>query len=316
MADEQAALLSLASAGIAWMFYAYHFSRPGEPFQYEAENLRRVVVLAAVVAPAPAADAVGVGACTITGTITFKPAGAGSEIGLWDISPAQIACRGQFNTYELMLKQAGFTGKGSYTTLPSGEGGCLRELGTGVVDHDSDAGNGHLGIGPTGSQGLVRSLTQELIDRLMPYGETVTALVLSSPVTHRVLGEPQVASRLRIFRGAALPGGLHAAAVELHQAAHHRQADPEPALGMVERAAFLLADLVDLVPGGPRGLRQRPRPQVLYEAAHGLRGVASDDDEAWLRGECERLQTPYIARRAPVPGQAAGYPTSPAGSLF
>lgn len=34
---------------------------------------------------------------------------------------------------------------------------------------------------------------QELIDRLMPYGETVTALVLSSPVTHRVLGEPHEA---------------------------------------------------------------------------------------------------------------------------
>ncbi|HEV8681990.1 MAG TPA: Lrp/AsnC family transcriptional regulator [Actinomycetota bacterium] len=34
---------------------------------------------------------------------------------------------------------------------------------------------------------------QELIDRLMPYGETVTALVLSSPVTHRVLGDPREA---------------------------------------------------------------------------------------------------------------------------
>jgi Lrp/AsnC family leucine-responsive transcriptional regulator len=40
---------------------------------------------------------------------------------------------------------------------------------------------------------VVRSVEhlQELIDRLMPYGETVTALVLSSPVTHRVLGEPR-----------------------------------------------------------------------------------------------------------------------------
>jgi Lrp/AsnC family transcriptional regulator, leucine-responsive regulatory protein len=28
---------------------------------------------------------------------------------------------------------------------------------------------------------------QELIDRLMPYGETVTSIVLSSPVTHRVI---------------------------------------------------------------------------------------------------------------------------------
>lgn len=93
------------------------------------------LILAAIVTPAPAADAVGIGACTITGTITFKPAGAGSDIGLWDISPAQIACRGQFNTYELMLKQAGFKGNGSYSTLPSGEGGCLRELGTGMVDY-------------------------------------------------------------------------------------------------------------------------------------------------------------------------------------
>ncbi len=38
---------------------------------------------------------------------------------------------------------------------------------------------------------------QELIDRLMPYGETVTSIVLSSPVTHKAivrhlaLGEPE-----------------------------------------------------------------------------------------------------------------------------
>lgn len=93
------------------------------------------LIMAVVIAPAPAAHAVGVGACTISGTISFTPAGAGSDIGLWEISPAQIACRGQFNTYELMLKQAGFSGYGSYTTLPSGEGGCLRELGTGTVDY-------------------------------------------------------------------------------------------------------------------------------------------------------------------------------------
>lgn len=93
------------------------------------------LTLAAVFGPAPAADAVGVGACTITGTITFTPAGEGADQGLWAISPAQITCRGQFNTYELMLKQASFEGKGSYTTLPSGEGGCLRELGAGEVDY-------------------------------------------------------------------------------------------------------------------------------------------------------------------------------------
>lgn len=38
-------------------------------------------------------------------------------------------------------------------------------LATDVVDHDSSAGSGHLGVSPNGSQGLVRSLTQELVDR-------------------------------------------------------------------------------------------------------------------------------------------------------
>lgn len=36
-------------------------------------------------------------------------------------------------------------------------------LDTQVVDHDNDAGGGHLSIAPTGDQGLVRSLTQELV---------------------------------------------------------------------------------------------------------------------------------------------------------
>jgi hypothetical protein len=88
-----------------------------------------------VVAPAPAADAVGVGACTITGTITFTPRALTADRGTWDISPATILCRGQFNTKELMLKHGSFTGSGSFTSLPSGEGGCFRELGTGMVDY-------------------------------------------------------------------------------------------------------------------------------------------------------------------------------------
>jgi hypothetical protein len=88
-----------------------------------------------VVAPTPPADAVGVGACTITGTITFTAAGQKADRGTWDISPATILCRGQFNTYELMYKQGAFTGSGSYTSLPAGEGSCLRELGIGSVDY-------------------------------------------------------------------------------------------------------------------------------------------------------------------------------------
>ncbi|MDQ3991922.1 MAG: Lrp/AsnC family transcriptional regulator [Actinomycetota bacterium] len=32
---------------------------------------------------------------------------------------------------------------------------------------------------------------QDLIDRMMPYGETTTSIVLSSPVTNRVVGPPE-----------------------------------------------------------------------------------------------------------------------------
>jgi Lrp/AsnC family leucine-responsive transcriptional regulator len=43
---------------------------------------------------------------------------------------------------------------------------------------------------------VVRSVEhlEELIDRLMPYGETKTSVVLSSPVTHRVVGTEQASA--------------------------------------------------------------------------------------------------------------------------
>jgi Lrp/AsnC family leucine-responsive transcriptional regulator len=43
---------------------------------------------------------------------------------------------------------------------------------------------------------VVRSVAhlEELIDRLMPYGETKTSVVLSSPVTHRALGVEQASA--------------------------------------------------------------------------------------------------------------------------
>jgi hypothetical protein len=93
------------------------------------------LTLGTLVAPTPAAEAVGAGACVITGTITFTPSTLSQNRGTWDISPATILCRGQFNTYELMLKQGAFNGSGSFTSLPSGGAGCIRELGTGMVDY-------------------------------------------------------------------------------------------------------------------------------------------------------------------------------------
>jgi Lrp/AsnC family leucine-responsive transcriptional regulator len=49
----------------------------------------------------------------------------------------------------------------------------------------------------TGTESYVVKVTapsighlQALIDRFMPYGDTVTSVVLSSPVTHRTIGRP------------------------------------------------------------------------------------------------------------------------------
>jgi hypothetical protein len=92
------------------------------------------LALAIVVGPVPAAEAFGVGACTIGGAITFSPGDQTPDQGTWNIAPATIVCRGQYNTKELMVRSGAFNGSGSYTSLPSAQGGCLRQLGTGSVD--------------------------------------------------------------------------------------------------------------------------------------------------------------------------------------
>lgn len=112
---------------------------------------RAFVVLAGMVAtmlvgPVPAADAVGAGVCTISGTIRFTPSAAAAGSGLWDINPAVIQCHGMFNVVSTPRGAHGvgeqftgagqrFTGTGSYKTVPSAGGGCLHELGEGEVDY-------------------------------------------------------------------------------------------------------------------------------------------------------------------------------------
>ena len=44
----------LAAAAVAWMYYAWHFSRPGQPFRYDPRDLQRLAVLA-LATPAMAA---------------------------------------------------------------------------------------------------------------------------------------------------------------------------------------------------------------------------------------------------------------------
>ena len=96
------------------------------------------LALAVIGTPAPPADALATGACAITGTITFTPSAAGPEHGAWVIGPAVISCRGPFRVPhpEQMSGEAGsFSGVGSYDAVPSGQGQCLRQLGTGTVDY-------------------------------------------------------------------------------------------------------------------------------------------------------------------------------------
>lgn len=96
------------------------------------------LALAVLGTPAPPAGATAAGACAITGTIMFTPSAAGPEQGSWIIGPAVIKCRGPFRIPhpEQMSGEAGeFSGVGSYRAVPSGDGHCLRELGTGTVDY-------------------------------------------------------------------------------------------------------------------------------------------------------------------------------------
>lgn len=92
------------------------------------------LAVALLVGPVPAAEAVGAGACTIGGTITFTASETPGQ-GTWSIAPGSIQCKGQFNTYEYMMRQGEFAGSGTYTSGPSAENGCFRELGTGMVDY-------------------------------------------------------------------------------------------------------------------------------------------------------------------------------------
>jgi hypothetical protein len=99
-----------------------------------------VLVLTALgfVAAPPAAEAVTVGVCTISGTIAFTPSAAGADHGAWAIDPAVISCRGPFrfpHAEQMNGQEGSFSGTGSYTTVQAGQGHCFRQLGSGTVDY-------------------------------------------------------------------------------------------------------------------------------------------------------------------------------------
>ena len=110
-------------------------------------GVKRFVVLLGliglpVVGFSPPADAVGYGACVITGTIRFSSSAAGAAT--WAIGPATIDCQGIIGKRARITGRGPFKGSGTFTPLPPGEGGCLKHNGTGKVEYEIPTASGRI----------------------------------------------------------------------------------------------------------------------------------------------------------------------------
>jgi hypothetical protein len=101
-------------------------------------------------------------------------------------------------------------------------------LATGVVDHDSDAGHGHLGITPSGRQGLVRSLTQELVDRMVTGAPSPQTEVREWLYRHRgdVADEVMASAELRAHLDARQEAGRPPSLAEVQRIAEELHPGP------------------------------------------------------------------------------------------
>ena len=104
------------------------------------------LALVTLVGFAPGAEAIGGGACTISGTIAFEPPTGPYLRGLWHIRPGAIDCKGVYKGPDYFTGQGPFTGTGTYTVLPSGTGTCIHQVGEGSVDYilPTNGGSYHL----------------------------------------------------------------------------------------------------------------------------------------------------------------------------
>lgn len=109
---------------------------------------RVVAVLALVVLPVlgftQPAQAVGYGACTIVGTITFST--ATMSAGTWTIGPATLDCQGVIGKRARITGRGPFQGSGTYSGLAPGDGGCLRQTGTGKVEYTIPTASGTIQV--------------------------------------------------------------------------------------------------------------------------------------------------------------------------
>jgi hypothetical protein len=99
--------------------------------------VKRLVAALAVVGSAvsgfsPRADAVGYGACTIVGTISFSSQTLST--GTWTIAPATLDCQGIIGKRARITGRGPLRGSGTYNAL-AGNGACLAQNGTGQVEY-------------------------------------------------------------------------------------------------------------------------------------------------------------------------------------
>jgi hypothetical protein len=103
-----------------------------------------VAVGSAVFGFTPTADAVGYGACTVAGTISFVPESPAK--GTWTIGPANLDCQGIIGKRARIIGRGPFRGSGTYTALPPGDAACLRQTGTGKVEYEIPTASGTIKV--------------------------------------------------------------------------------------------------------------------------------------------------------------------------
>jgi hypothetical protein len=144
------------------------------------------LVVLSLVEFAPAAGAVGLGFCRISGTMVFSSRTAGE--GRWSIEDGIIDCQGVIAARRRILGQGPFKGSGSYRALPDGGGACLHQAGSGTVDYMIPTSGGDILISEPDAYTLVGagSFTTPTLRGTFqlppPYdGDCVTKPVTSAP---------------------------------------------------------------------------------------------------------------------------------------
>jgi hypothetical protein len=113
------------------------------------------LVVLSVLGFSPAADAVGQGACTISGTITFSSSSKTLSEGTWRIGPAILDCQGIVAARRLITGRGPFVGSGSFSELTAGTGGACRQSGSGTVDYTIPTSGGDIHVSEPDSYTLI-----------------------------------------------------------------------------------------------------------------------------------------------------------------